>query len=81
MQVVEEIASAQATIELLLPQGDFAAALDILDSMRASCLAHPITSLHAFRHLPMQLIDIAEARTPCQISTLLTGKHWLQKIA
>lgn len=60
LQVAEEIASAQSTIELLLPQGDYAAALDVLDSMRATCLTHPVTSLHAFRHLPSQLIDTSE---------------------
>ena len=61
MKVVEEIASAQSTIELLLPQGDFAGALDVLDSMRATCEAHPVANLHAFQHLSSQITDIAEA--------------------
>ncbi len=61
MKVVEEIATAQSTIELLLPQGDFAGALDVLDSMRATCEAHPVTGLHAFQYLPTQITDIAEA--------------------
>ena len=59
--MVEEIATAQSTIDLLLPQGDFAGALDVLDSMRATCEAHPVTGLHAFQHLSTQITDIAEA--------------------
>lgn len=60
---MEEIAAAQSTIELLLPQGDFAGALDVLDSMRATCETHPVTGLHAFQHLSSQITDIAEARS------------------
>ena len=60
MQVVEEVASAQNTIELLLPQGDFADALDVLDSLRNSLSTQHTAGLHAFHHLPSQLADIAE---------------------
>ena len=63
MQVVEEVATAQEAVELLLPQGDFAGALDVLDSLRATLSTHHTAGLHAFRHLPAQLADISEART------------------
>lgn len=59
-QVVEEVASAQETVGLLLPQGDYTAALDVLDSLRASLASYRTAGLHAFRHLPAQLADIAE---------------------
>ena len=63
---MEEVASAQEAVELLLPQGDFAGALDVLNSLRATLSTHHTAGLNAFRHLPAQLADISEARTSPQ---------------
>jgi hypothetical protein len=60
LQIVEEVASAQNTIELLLPQGDFADALDVLDSLKTNLSSQHTTGMHAFYHLPSQITDIAE---------------------
>ena len=76
LQIVEEIASAQATIELLLPQGDFAGALDVLGSIQATCRAHSVAGLHAFQHLPSQLIDISEVTSrPTMCMSLQSVQH------
>ncbi|KAK9830219.1 hypothetical protein WJX72_010418 [[Myrmecia] bisecta] len=61
LKVVEGISQSQMALQLLLPQADFAGALDVLDDMRATMEAEDLSGLHCFRHLPQQLMEVAEA--------------------
>ena len=60
LQVVEEVASAQQTLALLLPQGDFSAALDVLDSLSAIVAQRQLTGLKAFQGLDDSLLATSQ---------------------
>lgn len=59
-QAMENITNAQLALDLLLPQGDFAAALDVLSEMRSALAQDDLSKLHCFRHLPQQISDITQ---------------------
>jgi hypothetical protein len=61
-QVVEGVAAAQEALELLIPAGDYAGALDILADLHASGAPAAVSRLAAFASLPQQLAGAAEAR-------------------
>lgn len=54
-KVVEDVANFQEALSLLLPQGDFAGALDVCDDLRATLASKELEGLHVARHLPQQL--------------------------
>ncbi len=60
IQVVEGIAAAQEALELLIPAGDFAGALDVLSDLTAAGTPMHVVGLHAFRDLPQQLAGAEE---------------------
>ncbi|BDA47885.1 probable vacuolar protein sorting-associated protein 54 [Coccomyxa sp. Obi] len=61
LKVVEGIAAAQEALELLIPAGDFAGALDVLSDLTAAGTPMHVVGLHAFRDLPQQLAGAEEA--------------------
>lgn len=78
-QVVQDVATAQQAVELLLPQGDYVGALDVLDSLHAMLATQATAGLHAFRRLPAQLRDISEVCPPkccCQVPPTFCPTLW-----
>ena len=59
-QVMEGMAAAQEALQLLIPAGDYAGALDILYDLSSSGAPMAVAALHAFRDLPLQLTQAAE---------------------
>ena len=57
---MEGIAAAQEALELLIPAGDFAGALDVLSDLTAAGTPMHVVGLHAFRDLPQQLAGAEE---------------------
>ena len=64
LQVLEGITAAQEALELLLPAGDFAGALDVLGDLTAAGAPLHVAGLHAFRALPQQLAACEEVCLP-----------------
>ena len=64
LQILEGITAAQEALELLLPAGDFAGALDVLGDLTAAGAPLHVAGLHAFRALPQQLAACEEVRLP-----------------
>ncbi len=64
MQVVEDVANFQEALGLLLPQGDFAGALDVCDDLRGTLASNELEGLHVARHLPEHLAKTSEVNTP-----------------
>ena len=60
LQIVEQVAEAQEAVNLLLPQCDYVAALDVLDDLRSTSATHHIAGLQAFCHLPAQIAVISQ---------------------
>lgn len=61
---MEGIAAAQEALELLIPAGDFAGALDVLSDLTAAGTPMHVVGLHAFRDLPQQLAGAEEVWPP-----------------
>ena len=76
-QVMEGMAAAQEALQLLIPAGDYAGALDILYDLSTSGAPMAVAALHAFRDLPQQLTQAAEVPAgnpaPRTSSTLLAA--------
>lgn len=74
--MLEGITAAQEALELLLPAGDFAGALDILCDLTAAGTPKHVAGLQAFKALPKQLADCEEVRHPwtCE-SAFFKVKH------
>lgn len=47
LQVVDHVAQSQYALQLLLPQGDYAAALDIITDIQVSLLLHCLANAQA----------------------------------
>ena len=47
VQVVDHVAQSQYALQLLLPQGDYAAALDIITDIQVSLLLHCLANVQA----------------------------------
>lgn len=67
VQTVEEVASAQQALALLLPQGDFSAALDVVDSLAGMVKQHKTTGLKAFHGLEDSLLATGQVRDPSSL--------------
>eukprot|EP00884_Botryococcus_braunii_P007920 jgi/Botrbrau1/17129/Bobra.0157s0028.2 len=61
LKVVEDVVNFQEALGLLLPEGDFAGALDVCDDLRATLASKQLEGLHVARHLPQQLAKASEA--------------------
>ncbi|DBA81853.1 hypothetical protein WJX77_011322 [Trebouxia sp. C0004] len=71
LQVVDHVTQSQYALELLLPQGDYAGALDIMSDIQATLQREGLQHLHCFRQLPQQLLVAGEAVQQLMASDLL----------
>ncbi|KAA6426324.1 MAG: VPS54 isoform 2 [Trebouxia sp. A1-2] len=71
LQVIDHVTQSQYALELLLPQGDYAGALDIMSDIQATLLKEGLQHLHCFRQLPQQLLVAGEAVQQLMASDLL----------
>ncbi len=73
--MLEGITAAQEALELLLPAGDFAGALDVLWDLKAAGTPVHVAGLHAIQMLPQQLAACEEVPTPEQPPALISNWH------
>ncbi|KAL3152085.1 hypothetical protein ABBQ32_001192 [Trebouxia sp. C0010 RCD-2024] len=72
LQVMDHVAQSQYALQLLLPQGDYAAALDIITDIQATVEREGVQQLHCFRQLPHQLSEASEAVQQLMAADLLS---------
>ena len=75
VQVLEGITAAQEALELLLPAGDFAGALDVLWDLKAAGTPAHMAGLHAIQMLPQHLAACEEVTDPEQPPVLIGNWH------
>ena len=63
-QALAVVAAGLEAASLLVPQGAFLPALDVLEELKAAAEGGAAAGLHAFRSLPQQLAVFAQVSTP-----------------
>eukprot|EP00891_Asterochloris_glomerata_P002136 jgi/Astpho2/2136/Aster-x1055 len=71
LQVASNVAQSQAALQLLVPQGDYAAALDVMEDIRGTMQSEHLTTLHSLRHLPQVLAGTADVVDQLMVSDFL----------
>lgn len=59
-QALAVVAAGLEAASLLVPQGAYLAALDVLEELRAAVESGTVAGLHAFASLPLQLAAYAQ---------------------
>ena len=71
LRAVESVLNAQTALQLLLPQGDFTAVLDVLEELRGVLGNGDLEGLAAFRHLEEEAAEVEATVSELMAAELL----------